>query len=150
MPSMRSRRTRARAATPVLADSSAWIEYDRATGSAVHKRLRQLIANNGPLAVTEPVVMEICAGARSLSSESELRRFLARFKLLRFDSVSDFDGAARIYRQCRREGITPRGLIDCMIACVALRHGAILLSRDRDLASIAMVMDLELDTASHD
>jgi len=47
----------------ILADSSAWIEYDRATGSLVHRRLADLIAGGGDVAVTEPVVMEVLAGA---------------------------------------------------------------------------------------
>jgi hypothetical protein len=39
----------------ILADSSAWVEYDRATGSAADQRVAELIANDGPLMVTEPV-----------------------------------------------------------------------------------------------
>jgi len=39
----------------ILADTSAWVEYDRATGSAVDVRIVELIANDGPLAFTEPV-----------------------------------------------------------------------------------------------
>src|SRR5258707_27097 len=38
----------------ILADTSAWVEYDRATGSAVHRRVAELIATDGPLSVTEP------------------------------------------------------------------------------------------------
>jgi predicted nucleic acid-binding protein len=52
----------------ILADTSAWVEYDRATGSAVDQRLADLIAgidDEGPLAVTEPVIMEVLAGART-------------------------------------------------------------------------------------
>jgi hypothetical protein len=62
--------------------------------------------------------------------------------------VADFDGAVRIYRSCRSQGVTPRGLIDCLIASVAMRTGARLLAHDRDLAVIAAVMDLEMDEAS--
>jgi predicted nucleic acid-binding protein len=47
----------------ILADTSAWVEYDRATGSAVDTRLTRLIADEEPLAVTEPVIMEVLAGA---------------------------------------------------------------------------------------
>ena len=36
----------------ILADTSAWVEYDRATGSAVDQRLTELIRDEGPLAVT--------------------------------------------------------------------------------------------------
>ncbi|MBA3293346.1 MAG: PIN domain nuclease [Geodermatophilaceae bacterium] len=132
----------------ILADTSAWVEYDRATGSAVDQRLTALIARDGPLAVTEPVVMEVLAGARSDQQEADLRRLLLRFELLRFDAAADFDAAVIIYRRCRRAGITPRGMLDCMIASVAWRHGAALLASDADLDRVARVVGIDLDTAS--
>lgn len=132
----------------ILADTSAWVEYDRATGSPVDKRLCQLIDDDGPLTVTEPVVMEILAGARDDRREADLRRLLRRFHQLSFDPVADFDGAARIYRRCRSVGITPRGLLDCMIATVAWREQASLLTFDADLRRIADVIGIELDPAS--
>src|SRR5207237_9293099 len=79
----------------ILADTSAWVEYDRATGSAVDRRLSALIATESPVAVTEPVMMEVLAGAQSDDRESDLRRLLLRFHLIRFDVVADFDGAVR-------------------------------------------------------
>ncbi len=132
----------------ILADTSAWVEYDRATSSRVDRRLAELIAGDAPLAVTEPVVMEVTAGARTDAREADLRRLLLRFELLRFDPVIDFDGAATIYRACRQVGVTPRGLVDCMIASVALRHGASLLAQDADLRRVAEVIGLELDAGS--
>lgn len=132
----------------ILADTSAWVEYDRATGSRVDQRLMELISANGPLAVTEPVIMEIVAGARTDERESDLRRLLLRFPLLRFDAAIDFEAAARIYRQCRRVGITPRGMVDCMIASVAHRYGASLLTSDADLSWVAKILRIELDDAS--
>lgn len=132
----------------ILADSSAWVEYDRATGSAVDQRLTELISTDGPLAVTEPVIMEVVAGARNDQREAELRRLLLRFNRLGFDVVVDFDAAARIYRSCRRAGITPRGMVDCMIASVASRHGAILLARDSDMHRVASIVGIDMDHAS--
>ena len=132
----------------ILADSSAWIEYDRATGSPSDCRIRELIEGGGPLAVTEPVVMELLAGARDEHREGSLRRLLARFELLPFDAVTDFDGAALIYRRCRTARVTPRGMIDCMIAAVAWRNGATLLAYDADLHRVATVVEIDLDAAS--
>lgn len=131
-----------------MADSSAWVEYDRATGSGVDDRLTSLISDEGPLAVTEPVIMEVLAGARSDARENDLRRLLLRFDLRRLDAASDFDSAARIYRGCRRAGATPRGLIDCLIAAVAWRRGDTLLSHDVDLDRVATVVGIEMDAAS--
>jgi hypothetical protein len=132
----------------ILADTSAWVEYDRATGSAVDHRLTELIDTGGPVAVTEPVIMEVLAGARSDAREADLRRLLLRFRLCPFDAVADFDGAVRIYRRCRQSGITPRGMIDCMIAAVARRHRATLLACDSDLDHVASIIGIDLDEAS--
>jgi len=132
----------------ILADTSAWVEYDRATGTAADRRLRALITTDAELAVSEPVIAEVVAGARDDRREHDLRRLLTRCVLLRCDAAVDFDGAARIYRERRRAGVTPRGLLDCVIASVALRHGADVLAHDADLARIATVVPLSLDEAS--
>jgi predicted nucleic acid-binding protein len=134
----------------ILADTSAWVEFDRATSSPVDERLTELISSDGPLAVTEPVIMEVVAGARTDKREDDLRRLLRRFGLLTFDSVADFDAATRIYRRCRRVGVTPRGMVDCMIASVAQRHGATLLAHDADMTRVAQVVGIALDDASFD
>ncbi|TXI42381.1 MAG: PIN domain-containing protein [Mycobacterium sp.] len=132
----------------ILADTSAWVEYDRATGSSADLRLAELIAADGPLVFTEPVLMEVVAGARSDAREEDLRRLLLRFELAHFDVVSDFDAAARIYRRCHKAGVTPRGMVDCMIAAVAHRRGLALLVWDVDMVSVADVIGIELDQAS--
>jgi predicted nucleic acid-binding protein len=108
----------------------------------------QLIAQEGPLSVTEPVAMEVLAGARSEQRELDLRRLLLRFTLLHFDAASDFDSAARMHRRCRAVGFTPRGMVDCMIAAVAWRLGASLLAQDSDLQRLGQIVGIELDRAS--
>jgi len=132
----------------ILADTSAWVEYDRATGSRTDRRLTELIAADGPIAVTEPVIMEVLAGARTGAREADLRRLLLRFHLYRFDAAADFDSAVRIYRRCRQAGITPRGLVDCMIAAVAWRRQAAILACDADLDRVARVIGISLDQPS--
>ena len=132
----------------ILTDTSAWVEYDRATGSALDLRLSELIAAEGPIAVTEPVIMKIMAGARSDAREADLRRLLLRFHLHHFDTATDFDSAVRIYRRCRQAGITPRGLVDCMIAAVAWRYHATLLTCNADLHHVARIIGIELDESS--
>lgn len=132
----------------ILADTSAWVEYDRASGSPVDLRISELIEVEGPLSVTQPVVMEVLAGARTDQRETDLRRLLLRFALLPFDAVTDFDAAVVIYRRCRRAGVTPRGMIDCLIAAVAWRRGATLLAHDADLDRVARVVGIDLDDAS--
>lgn len=132
----------------ILADTSAWVEYDRATGSVVDRRLAELIASGDALAVTEPVLMEVLAGARSDSRHRDLRRLLSRCSLLPVEPGADFEGAARIYRRCRASGVTPRGLIDCLIAQVAWRTGASLLAQDIDLERVASVIGISMEASA--
>ena len=132
----------------ILVDTSAWVEFDRATGSPTDVRLTQLIGDAADIAVTEPVIMEVASGARDAQRERQLRRLLASFQLLPFESIVDFDGAGQIYRSCRASAITPRGLIDCMIAAVAARNGASILAHDRDFARMATVMGIVLEAGS--
>jgi hypothetical protein len=132
----------------ILADTSAWVEFDQASGSAADRRVAELIANDGPLVVTEPVLMEVLAGARSEAREVDLRRLLLSLGFVPFDAVTDFEAAARIYRRCRQTGVTPRGMVDCMIAAVAYRRGAALLSWDIDMERVAGVIGVQLDGAS--
>jgi predicted nucleic acid-binding protein len=130
----------------ILVDTSAWVEFDRATGSPVDLRLTSLIGDEAAIAVTDPVLMEVLAGARSEARHRDLRRLLLRCDFAPVDSAVDFEAAARIYRTCRRAGVTPRGLIDCMIASVAHRLDMSLLERDADLRRVADVMGIALDT----
>jgi predicted nucleic acid-binding protein len=129
----------------ILADTSAWVEYLRATGSPIHQRLRQLIAEDGELVTTDVVVMEVLAGARTDERVRQLRRLLNRFDLLPVAGLADFEAAAGIYRRCRRAGETVRKLTDCLIAAVALRGDAELLHRDRDFEVIARHVALRID-----
>ncbi|GAC1320540.1 MAG: type II toxin-antitoxin system toxin ribonuclease VapC11 [Thermoleophilaceae bacterium] len=132
----------------ILADTSAWVEYDRNTDSPVDRRLAELIEMDRAVAITEPVLMEVLAGARDEQREHDLRRLLLRFELLGLDAATDFEGAARIYRLCRAAGITPRGMVDCLIASVARRSQATLLASDTDMDRVAGVIGLKLDEAS--
>jgi predicted nucleic acid-binding protein len=88
------------------------------------------------------------AGARGKAREDDLRRLMLRGGLLHFDATTDFDAAALIYRRCRQAGVTPRGMIDCMIAAVAWRRGARLLCFDADLERVATAIGIERDEAS--
>jgi predicted nucleic acid-binding protein len=130
----------------ILADTSAWVQYLRATGSPVHLRLRKLIANEGDLVTTEVVMMELLAGETAPEGVTRLRRLLGRFELLPVEGLADYEAAAELYRRCRTGGETIRNLTDCLIAAVAVRHGAILLHCDHDFDVIAKHTPLKVAT----
>lgn len=127
-----------------LIDSSAWIELFRDTGSPIHEELRTMIASGDELVTTEPVSMELLAGARSARDRRLIKRALAACRLVSVDNSGDWEDAAAIYLHCRSAGATPRRLLDCLIAAVAIRNGVAILARDRDFDLIAAHTQLEI------
>ena len=122
----------------VLVDTSVWIEHDRATGSAHHQWLAaRLRTRSEDVATTEPVAMELLAGARSDEAAERLRRALSTVTWLPIDPIADFEGAATLYRRCRAAGVTPRGLLDCLVAQIAIRRDVALLALDADVSHLA-------------
>lgn len=128
----------------ILVDSSAWVEFLRGTGSAVHLHLRTELEGDAGLACTDVVVMEILAGARGEEDRDRLRRLLYGLEFLAVDGPADYESAAEIYRLCRSRGETPRKLSDCLIAAVAIRNDAELLCDDTDFEVIARHAPLRL------
>ena len=129
----------------ILVDSSAGVEYDRATGSPIDLALTALIESGGStIGVTEPVLMEVVAGARDDLAAGKLRRLLTSFEWIPVEAVADFEGAASVFRNCRQAGVTPRGLIDCMIATIALRTRSEVLTADKDFAAMAQVVPIRI------
>jgi len=120
----------------ILADTSAWIEYLRRTGSDVNVRLREAL-RGGAVATTDVVLMEVLAGARSDAHEQELRRLLGACDFFATEGPIDYERAADLHRACRRGGETIRTLLDCMLAAVAIRHDLRLLHADADFDAIA-------------
>ena len=126
----------------VLVDTSAWVEYLRATGSTTHARVRGLLDQDGLIATTDVVAMELLAGARDDAHRDGLRRLLRGCEHLPTEGPLDYEDAAEVYRACRRAGATVRRLTDCLIAAVAIRNGVPLLHRDSDFDVIARHLPL--------
>jgi hypothetical protein len=121
----------------ILVDTSAWVEYLRATGSPIDLRLQAAIVADEPLATTGLVVLELLAGARDERHADDIRRLLDRCRFLSLEEPSDHEAAASLFRACRREGATVRRLPDCLIATVAMRAQAALLHDNADFDAIA-------------
>jgi predicted nucleic acid-binding protein len=121
----------------ILVDSSAWIEYLRATASSVDRYLRHLLEDKRPLATTGVVMLEVLAGARDEPRARKLSRLLGGCELLAAEEPSDHEAAAALYRACRREGVTIRRPPDLLIATIAIRTDTPLLHLDADFDAIA-------------
>jgi predicted nucleic acid-binding protein len=128
----------------IVADTSAWTELLRRSGGPVDDALRKALKEPEQVAVTEVVVMELLAGARSSRHLRDLRTFLLTFNILRLRGLDGYEEAARLYRLCRRGGETVRKMTDCLIAVPAIEAGAAVLHADRDFDILARYTPLEV------
>jgi hypothetical protein len=127
----------------LLVDTSVWVDYLRgADTTATHEMRGRLRAGVGDLATTEPIIMEILAGAKDERGLRQLEALTNGLALLPVNAHRDYHDAATIYRAARRRGRTIRKLIDCLIAAVAIRSEATLLHNDDDFDAVGLVAPL--------
>lgn len=128
----------------ILVDTSAWVDYLRGADTKAGAWL--LAALGAPelgVAMCEPVAMELLAGPSAERVVADHERLINSLDSFDVDQVQDFRTAAAIYRDVRRSGYTPRSMVDCLIAAVAIRHGVQLAHKDADFEAIARVTGLK-------
>lgn len=128
----------------IVVDTSAWIDFLRARETPADLTLCRLIADKAPLAVTEAVVLEVLAAART-HEHNEVRDRLLAFPVLPLNGLAGFELAAELYRACRRAGETLSSLVDCLVAAPAIEASATVLAADRDFEILARHTQLRLE-----
>lgn len=121
-----------------LIDSAVWIDFFRQRDTPASRAVEQLAQRPTGIATTQPILLEVLAGASPVAAR-RIERVLGSFLLLDVDVAIDFHQALDLYRAVRSSGHTVRSLFDCVIASVALRRGAELVHKDVDFDRIAAV-----------
>lgn len=122
----------------LLVDSSVWIDTVRNIASDSTR----LLANGNDseeLATTGVIVQEVLQGFRSDKDFEKWRERFWGMLILEPRELSTYEVAAQLYRQSRAKGLTIRKPNDCLIAALALEHGALLIHNDRDFIALAQV-----------
>ena len=123
-----------------LVDTSVWLDYFRNRSTQAVELFEEILAENLPFGITSMIFQEILQGADSPRDFSKLKDYLATQKFYSpLDPILSYEQAADLYFNCRREGITLRGTIDCLIAQIAIEHQLRLLHSDRDFTHMATV-----------
>ena len=124
-----------------LVDTSAWIEVFR-RGSRL--TLDHLVDARDLVVTCPPVIQEVLQGF------NDERAFaIARTAMLALPCVAlpltlpIVEQAVDIYRRARRQGVTVRSGVDCLIASCAATYHLTVVHRDRDYAQIARVIALD-------
>ncbi len=124
----------------MMADSSAWIDFLRATGSHANRRLRDALARRETVWIPDVVYQEVLQGAASPAQFMQLQSLLdAASPWVAEDGQETARHAALLYARCRWRGITIRSANDCLIAACAIEAGEPLLHADRDFERIATI-----------
>ncbi len=124
----------------MIVDTSAWIEFLRATGSRADLALQQAFNNASAVWIPEVVYREVLQGSRSVQHFIQLQNALD--DLAHYISPDAFElgrSASLLYAQCRWQGITIRSPNDCLIAACAIEADMPLLHADRDFLTLASV-----------
>lgn len=122
----------------LLVDSSVWIDRSRGleTDGTRYVDMRE---HQEEIALTGVIYQEVLQGARSDRGFEALREMLSAMLLLEPREWSTYEIGAILYRRARSAGFTIRKPNDCLIAAIALEHGALLVHNDRDFVALAQV-----------
>lgn len=119
----------------LLIDTSVWIKLFRNTNDDFKQTLIEAI-DGKDYYLSRFTQTELLQGARNEKEWSELDDYLSTQDYID-PGIQSWSHAARIYYELRRQGITVRNTIDCLIAASAIECDLLLLHNDRDFEAIA-------------
>lgn len=126
-----------------LVDTSVWIEFFKGTEIAEVAAFTALIEED--LVLVCPVtVQEVLQGIKTDKQFEKIKLLLSALPKIAVDSYQIGVKAASLYRQLRKEGITPRSSNDVLIAAFAIYANVAILAIDRDFERIAAASELTL------
>jgi hypothetical protein len=129
----------------ILVDTSVMIDFFKGLSNDPANRLRSLLAHQIPFGICSVIYQEILQGAKNEKEYSLLKKYLACQRFFNpKDGIRSYEEAARIYCICRRQGVTIRSTIDCLIAQIAIENDLFLLHNDSDFDAMERVIDLRV------
>lgn len=125
----------------ILVDTSLWIEVFRAREPL---DLEELL-DYDEIATCLPVLQEVLQGFRDEGQYRVARDAMFALPIVESPLTAPvFEEAANLYRSARRQGISIRSSVDCLIAACAVRNDLEILHRDRDFDALARVSSLRV------
>ena len=115
----------------ILVDSSVWIDHFNQNLTPQVEFLRRSVPSDR-LALADLVLIEVLMGIRDDLRFARIRRDMSGFRVVQIVSPGVAMRSVEHYRFLRRQGITVRSLVDCLIATYCIGMGCELLHSDRD------------------
>ena len=122
----------------LLVDSSVWIDHTRDFETDA-TRFIEVRDEQEEVAIAGVIFQEVLQGVQDDAVYERVRAMFAGLLLLEPRELSTYEVAAQLYRRARKAGFTIRKPTDCLIAALALEHGALLVHNDRDFVFLSQV-----------
>jgi len=116
----------------LLFDTSIWIDYLRGQETPKVNLFDEYLLNTDVLQICPPIIPEILQGIRQDEQLNKIKENLNRLLCLQIDAKEAAFGAAELYRNLRKKGITIRKPNDCLIAFYAISFDVDLVHNDSD------------------
>jgi len=117
---------------PFLFDTSVWIDFFAGRNSKEVELLTRFLEEDAFVCTCPVIIQEILQGIKNENTFQQIKESLLALPVLTVNTTEAAIGAAQIYRQLRKKGITIRKSNDCLIAFYALKNGAEVIHCDRD------------------
>jgi len=121
----------------VLVDTSVWADFINGAQTWQTEALARLVADEHDIVTCGVVVAEVLQGLRPGKVRRRLSAQYADMTWLTPVEPHTYVAAADLFSHLRRNGVTIRSTIDCVIAVVCAEGDALLLTADMDFERIA-------------
>jgi predicted nucleic acid-binding protein len=115
----------------ILVDSSVWIELFRGRTGPTVTRLKSQLGRED-LLIGDLILAELLQGVRDEREARMIEQAFVHYRVVDLVGEAIARESARSYRLLRKQGITVRKTVDCLVATWCIRHGVALLHADRD------------------
>jgi predicted nucleic acid-binding protein len=126
-----------------IVDSSVWIDYFGGKVTPQSDLLHTALGSE-EIAVGDVILCEVLQGYRRQEDFDAARHALLQFPIYPVGGTEIALKSAENYRTLRRQGITVRKIIDCLIATFVIEQGFILLHSDRDFEPFERYLGLRV------
>lgn len=120
----------------ILVDTSVWIDFFNNKDSAYSNLLASFIKNDEKIFICPVIYQEILQGIKDDKKYSDIKKIILNFNILNNDIMFITNEAVNLYRNLRKNGVTIRKSVDCLIASYALVNNLNLFFIDKDFENI--------------
>lgn len=128
----------------ILVDTSVLIDLFKGNDNEFVRSFKEIVRHQIPFGISSVIYQEVLQGVRTKKEFDFLNEYLSTQQFFNpKNNLASYASAAEIYYLCRKNGITIRSTIDCLIAQIALEYKLLLLHNDKDFTLMAPVIGLK-------